>query len=144
MNGPNMVVRSHHGTGEAFQNYAESSRCDVEAAGLEPDTIRIRNPETVIFQIDVGDEVFAAPLIRIETVSETVEGGDRHMSPFLCVSLCGSPGPARITFSREPQALTPEDRNSKYRHRTSTFRRPAFPKPRRICRDRSAACRLDR
>src|SRR5437763_444059 len=82
MNGANMVVSSHHRTREAFQNDAESSRCDVKEAGLEPDTIRVRHPETVIFQIDVGDEVFAAPSIRIETVGKTVESTDRHMSPF--------------------------------------------------------------
>jgi len=46
---------------ETFQNYAESARRDVEAAGLEPDTICIRNPEAVIFQVGVGNEVFAAP-----------------------------------------------------------------------------------
>src|SRR5437899_12437018 len=74
MNGPNMVVRSHHGTGEAFQNYAESSRCDVEAAGLEPDTILIRNAETVIIQIDDGNEVFSGPLILNGTGRDPVYG----------------------------------------------------------------------
>jgi hypothetical protein len=49
MNGANMVVSSHHRAGEAFQNDAEPSRCDVKGAGLEPDTICIRHPETVIF-----------------------------------------------------------------------------------------------
>src|SRR5438046_6863283 len=78
MNGANMVVSSHHRTGETFQNDAESSRCDVKGAGLEPDTIRVGNPETVIFQVDVGNEVFAAPSIRLEAISETAKGGDRH------------------------------------------------------------------
>src|SRR5438105_14554187 len=85
MNGANVIVSSHHRAGKAFQNDAESSRCDVEGAGLEPDTIRVRHPETLIFQVDVSNEVFAAPSIRIEAVGETVEGSDRHMSPF-CVS----------------------------------------------------------
>src|SRR6266567_2863007 len=80
MNGANMVVSSHHRAGEAFQNDAESSRCDVEAAGLEPDTIRVRHPETVILQVDVGNEVFAAPSIRIEAVGEIAEGSDWHIS----------------------------------------------------------------
>src|SRR5437762_11569202 len=80
MNGANMVVSSHHRARETFQNDAESSRCDVEAARLKPDTIRVRNPETVIFQVDVGNEVFAAPSIRIEAVGEIAEGSDRHMS----------------------------------------------------------------
>src|SRR4029077_18665576 len=82
MNGANVVVTSHHRAGEAFQNDAESSRCDVKATGLEPDTIRVRNPEKVIFQSDSGNEVFAAPSIRIEAVGKTVEGGDWHVSPF--------------------------------------------------------------
>src|SRR5207249_6523478 len=78
MNGANMVVSSDHRAGETFQNDAESSRCDVKGAGLEPDTIRVRNPETVIFQVDVSNEVFAAPSIRIEAVGEIAEGSDRH------------------------------------------------------------------
>lgn len=80
MNGANMVVSSDLRAGETFQNDAESSRCDIKATGLEPDTIRIRNPETVIFQIDVGNEVFAAPSIRIEAVGKTAESSDWHMS----------------------------------------------------------------
>src|SRR5205823_12333779 len=78
MNGANMVVRSHHRAGKTFQNDSEASRCDVEAAGLEPDTIRVRNPETVIFQVGVGNDVFAAPSIRLEAVCEIAEGSDWH------------------------------------------------------------------
>lgn len=80
MNSTNMVMSSHHGAGETFQNEAESSRRDVKATGLEPDTIRIRNPEAVVFKIRVGDEVFAAPSTRLEAVGETAKGIDRHMS----------------------------------------------------------------
>src|SRR5436309_474191 len=83
MHGANVVVSSHHRAWEAFQNKAESSRCDVEGAGLEPDAIRIRHPETLIFQIDVRNEVFAAPSTRLEAVGETAKGGDRHMFPFI-------------------------------------------------------------
>jgi hypothetical protein len=82
MNGTNVIMSSDGSAGETFQNDAESSRCDVKGAGLEPDTIRVRNPETVIFQVDVSNEVFAAPSIRIEAVSETVEGSDRDMFSF--------------------------------------------------------------
>src|SRR5438874_11972923 len=78
MNGANMVVSSHHRAGEPFQNDAESSRCDVKGAGLKPDTIRVRHPETLIFQVNVSNEVFAAPSIRLETVGEIAEGSDRH------------------------------------------------------------------
>src|SRR5437899_6252199 len=87
MNSANMVVGSDHRAGKTFQNDAESSRCDVKGAWLEPDTIRVRNPETIVFQVDVSNEVFAAPSIRIEAVGEIAEGSDRHMSPFL-VSYC--------------------------------------------------------
>src|SRR5207249_975948 len=78
MHGANVVVSSHHRAGETFQNDAESSRRDVKGAGLEPDTIRIRYPETIIFLVDVRNEVFAAPSIRIEAVGEIAEGSDRH------------------------------------------------------------------
>jgi hypothetical protein len=80
MYGANMVMGSHHRTGKTFQNEAESSRRDVEATRLEPDTIRIRNPECVVIQVGIGDEVFAAPSIWIETVGEIAESSDRHMS----------------------------------------------------------------
>src|SRR5207237_10020576 len=78
MNSANVIVSSHHRASETFQNDAKSSRCDVKAAGLEPDTIRVRHPETVIFQVDVGNEVFAAPSIRVEAVGEIAEGSDWH------------------------------------------------------------------
>src|SRR6266478_6711361 len=83
MNGANVVVSAQLGAGETFQNDAESSRRDVKAARLDPYTFRIRNPETVIFQISVSNEVFAAPSTRLEAVGETVQGGDRHMSFFV-------------------------------------------------------------
>src|SRR5438552_691701 len=78
MNGAHVVVSSHHRTEETFQNDDESSRCDVKAAGLEPDTIRVRHPQTLIFQVDVSNEVFATSSIRIETVGKIAEGSDRH------------------------------------------------------------------
>ena len=80
MNGANVIVSSHHGAGETFQNDGEPSRCDVEAAGLEPDTVRVRNPETVVVEVGVSDEVFAAPSIRLEAVGEIAEGSNRHLS----------------------------------------------------------------
>ena len=83
MNGANVVVSSHHRSRETLQDNAESSRCDVEAAGLEPDAVRVRNPETIIFEVGVGNEVFAASSIWIEAISETVEGSDRQMCPLV-------------------------------------------------------------
>src|SRR5437773_6707048 len=100
MNRANVVVGSHHCSGETFQNDAESSRCNIKATGLEPDTIRVRHPKTLIFQIDVRNEVFAAPLTRLEAVGETAKSIDRHMSPF-CVSACV------ITLVRLEMAVRP-------------------------------------
>jgi len=35
-----------------------------------------------VFQVQIGNEVFAAPLFRIQAVGETAEGSDRHIWPF--------------------------------------------------------------
>src|SRR5689334_14759015 len=85
-NSAHVVVRAELGAGESLQNDAESSRRDVEAARLEPDAFRIRNPEAVVLHVDVGNEVFATPSIRIEAVGETAEGGDRHGLLAFCKS----------------------------------------------------------
>ena len=37
-------------------------------------------PETLIFQVNVRDKVFAVPSTRLEAVGETAKGIDRHMS----------------------------------------------------------------
>src|SRR5712664_3834499 len=105
MNGANVIMSSHHRTGETFQNDAESSGRYVERAGLEPDTIRVRNPETVIFQVNVCNEMFAAPSIRIEAVGETAICGDRHMSSY-CVSasdyfFSAAPGAGEVAAATE-------------------------------------------
>src|SRR5215471_4383765 len=73
-----VVVSAQHRTGTALQNDAESPGCNVEVAGLEPDTIGVRNPAATVIRVDVGNEVFAASSIRIEAVGETVEGSDRQ------------------------------------------------------------------
>src|SRR5439155_21900830 len=83
MHGANVVMNPHHGARETFQNETEPTRCDVKAAGLEPDTVRVRNPETVIVEVGVSNEMFAVPPIRLQAIGETVERGDRHKSPFL-------------------------------------------------------------
>src|SRR6266542_3527886 len=82
MNGANMVVSAQLGAGETFQNDAESSSRDVKAARLDPYTFRIRNPEPVVLHVGVGNEVFAAPSIRLEAIGKTVEGSDRHMCSY--------------------------------------------------------------
>ena len=48
VNGADVVMSSHHRARQTLQDNAESARCDVEAAGLETDTIRVRNPESVV------------------------------------------------------------------------------------------------
>src|SRR5437867_3275209 len=78
MNGANVVMGSHHSAGETFQNDAETSRRNIKGARLEPDAIRVRHPETLIFKADVSNEVFAAPSIRLEAVGKIIEGSDRH------------------------------------------------------------------
>src|SRR5579862_7137317 len=78
MNGAHVVVSSDPPAGQPFQNYAESARCNVEATGLKPDTVSIRHPETILDQVGVGDEMFAAPSSRVEAVGEAAECIDRH------------------------------------------------------------------
>ena len=83
MNSAHVVMNAQLGAGETFQHDAESTRRDVKAARLEPYTFRIGNPEAVVLDVDLGNEVLAAPSIRIEAVSETVEGSDRQCVPFV-------------------------------------------------------------
>src|SRR5215470_8946227 len=78
MHGADMVMRSDHGAGETFQNDAKSSGRDVKTAGLEPDPTRVRNPEMVVVEVGLGNEVIAAPSIRFEAVGKTVESSNRH------------------------------------------------------------------
>src|SRR5207244_10194528 len=44
-----------------------------------PNTLGILHPQTIVIQIDVSDEVVAAPLTRLQTVSVTVESSDWHI-----------------------------------------------------------------
>src|SRR5438270_9931554 len=103
-NGANVVVSAQLGAGKTFQNDAESSRRDVKAARLEPDAFRIRNPETIVLQVDVSNEVFAAPLICIEAVGEAAEGSDRHMSFFCLSAFAVTSSRADYFFSADPGA----------------------------------------
>src|SRR4051794_16828170 len=85
--GANVVVSAQLGAGETFENDAESSRRDVKTARLKPYAFRIRNPEALVLYVDVSYEVFAATLVRLKTVGETVEGSNRHMFLFLLVTI---------------------------------------------------------
>src|SRR5438045_555394 len=90
LNGPNVVVSAQLGAGETLQNDAESSRRDVKASLLDPYTLVVRNPEAVVLHVNIGNEVFAAPSIRIEAVGETVEGSDWHIC-LSCESMIAFP-----------------------------------------------------
>jgi len=73
-----VVVSAQRGAGQTLQNNAESAGCAVEMAGLEPNTIGIRHPAPVVRYVDIGNEVLAASLVRVEAVGKTVESSDRH------------------------------------------------------------------
>jgi deoxyribodipyrimidine photolyase-related protein len=51
-NRADVVVNAELGAGEPFQDDAEPSGRHVEAAGLEPDAFRVRNPGAVITQVE--------------------------------------------------------------------------------------------
>jgi hypothetical protein len=71
-------MRSDHRTWETFQHETESSGSDIKAAWLDPDTVRVWNPEIIIVEVSVCDEMFTASLIRFETVGKAAESGNRH------------------------------------------------------------------
>jgi hypothetical protein len=79
VHGANVIMGAQHRAGETLQNDAESPARHVEMARLEPDTIGIWNPVTTVCHVDIGNEMFAAPSIRIDAVGETVEGSDWQM-----------------------------------------------------------------
>jgi hypothetical protein len=50
----------------------------LKQQGVKPDTIGVRDPETVFVEVGVSDEMFPAPSSWIEAVGEAAEGSDRH------------------------------------------------------------------
>ena len=84
MNCTYVVMRSQDGARKTFQYHAESAGRNVKAAGLEPDTIRVRYPKTVVFEVNDSNEVSAASSIWIEAVRETIESSDGHLSLLKC------------------------------------------------------------
>src|SRR5260370_42444690 len=81
VNGADVVVSPYPGTGESFENDAESSRRNVKVARLEPNAVHVRNPQLVVFQVGVGNEMVAASLGAVEAVGETRKGSNWHVSP---------------------------------------------------------------
>ena len=49
-------------------------------AGLEPDAIGIRHPATLVRDVDIGDEMLALSLVRLEAIGKAVESGNGNMS----------------------------------------------------------------
>jgi hypothetical protein len=49
VNSANVVVSSDLRTGEAFEYDAESAGRNVKVAGLEPDALRVGNPQPLVF-----------------------------------------------------------------------------------------------
>src|SRR5580658_4795893 len=83
LDGPDVVVSSYHRTGKTLDHDRESAGRNIEVAGLEPDSVRVGNPQPLVFQADAGDEVFTAPLVVVEAVGEAGKAGNRHVFPLL-------------------------------------------------------------
>src|SRR5262245_49270466 len=115
-NSTNVVVSAQHRAGATLQNDAESPGRNVEVAGLEPDTVCIRNPAATFIQVDIGNEMFAASSIWIEAVGETVEGSNGQR----CTLTSGSVG---AWISRE---ITTHQRPSSAAVPTGSWRWPPW------------------
>src|SRR5215470_19781695 len=70
--------------------------------------------------------VTATRVLSERSLRSTNEGSDRHKCLRLSVSFRVYQPINVVTFS--PRKLHLEDRNSRYQHRISTSRRPAFPR----------------
>ena len=79
MHARNVVMRSNHRARQTLQHQTESPGSDIKTTWLEPDAVRVWNPEIVIVEVRVCDEMFAASLIRLEAVGTTTESGDWHV-----------------------------------------------------------------
>src|SRR5262245_23022079 len=86
MNGAYMVMRSHSCPRQPFQYEPESASRYGDPAGLERGSVRVWQSTTVIFQIQICDEMLTASSVRVEAIRNTVEGDDRHLFSLLCLS----------------------------------------------------------
>src|SRR5215510_7043423 len=86
MAGAYMVMSSHSCPRQPFQHKTKSARRYVEPAWLEPDPVRVGHPTTVIFQIQICDEMLTASSVSVEAIRDTVEGDDRHVFSLLSLS----------------------------------------------------------
>jgi hypothetical protein len=76
--GSDVIVNTELGSRHSLQNDAESTRRDIEAARLKPDTIRIWNPAPLVSDVDVRSEMLATPSVGIEPVGDAAECCDWH------------------------------------------------------------------
>jgi hypothetical protein len=67
--------------GQPLQENAEPSRCDIEAAGLDPHSICVGNPRPAIVDICIDDEVVAVPSAWLDAIGDAAESDDRHCWP---------------------------------------------------------------
>src|SRR3954452_3724329 len=75
-----MIMHSELRAGQPLQKNAEPSRCNIEAAGLDPHSICVGNPRSAILDICVDDEVVAVPSAWLDAVCDAAESGDWHCS----------------------------------------------------------------
>src|SRR5687767_8262847 len=78
-----VVVRGKLGPGVDPQDVGEPPGSDVELAGLEPGAVDVGDPELLVVEVRVGDELVPASLRGVEPVVEVAERGDRHGLPNL-------------------------------------------------------------
>src|SRR5262245_27878063 len=86
MNGAYMVMSSDSCPRQPFQYETESAQRYGEPAWLQPDPVRVGHTTTVIFQIQIRDDMLTASSVRVEAIRNTVEGDDLHLFSLLCLS----------------------------------------------------------
>ena len=115
--GSDVVVNTELGSRHSLQNDAKSTRRDIEAARLKPDTIRIWNPAPLVSDVDVRSEMLATPSVGIESVGDAAESCDWHCIP-LEVSVTERKLKAHISDSGLTSALSgPRQTANKRRRR---------------------------
>src|SRR5262245_41514973 len=78
-NDANVVVHAELGARQTFEDNAEPTGRYVEAAGLNPDAIRVRHPRTIISQVGIDNIVPPVSPIGIKPICRIVESCDSHL-----------------------------------------------------------------
>src|SRR5690348_6982051 len=76
-----VIMNSELRAGQALQEDAETSGRNIEAAGLDPHSIGVGNPRSLILDLRVDDKVIAVPPARLDAVGDAAESCDRHNWP---------------------------------------------------------------